>query len=471
MSTLYYYQEESIAKIREGWKSHKRQVLALPTGAGKTYTFSYMAKLADDKGKTVMILTHRTELFGQTYKTFTNIGLKPYIINAESKDPENLTGVFVVMVETLARRQELISKIKPDLIIIDEAHIGNFNKIIDLFPDVYVLGVTATVVGKHFVKYYTNIVQTIDTPDLIREGFLMPYKAYQMADDFSDLKKGKDGDFSTSSQFDHFNKSKLYDGVIEEWKKRCEGKQTLVFNCSIKHSDEMAQRFNDAGIESYSITSKTPEKERKEILRRFHNGEFLVLNNNSIFSAGYDHPPIEGIVLNRATDSLALYMQMNGRGSRKSPGKDGFICLDFGGNHTRHGMWSQPREWSLDEKKKNKKGEAIVKECPKCQAMLFGSAKECMYCGYIFPMLVKDLRTGIMQEYFECDVPKKPIKECTPSEIALLVKLEKFERKKAVAIVRRRGYNDLMEFAKSMGYSYGWASTQLKMIKKYGKQD
>jgi len=161
------YQVESIDQVSSGWVDHKRQVLALTTGGGKTAVFSHMAKMANDRNKTVLILTHRTELFSQTYSTFKDVGLDPYIINADDPEPTVFTGVFVVMVETLARREHLIKSLNPNLIIIDEAHTGSFSKIIDIYPEAYVLGVTATVVGKHFYKYYTNIVQTIDTPDLI----------------------------------------------------------------------------------------------------------------------------------------------------------------------------------------------------------------------------------------------------------------------------------------------------------------
>ena len=61
---------------------------------------------------------------------------------------------------------------------------------------------------------------------------------------------------------------------------------------------------------------------------------------------------------------------MCGRGSRKFEGKEYFTIYDFGGNHDRHGLWNQPREWSLEEKKKKKvkvfhrsKAVQIAKRC------------------------------------------------------------------------------------------------------------
>lgn len=462
---LYPYQEEAIKQLSEGWKRHKRQVLALTTGAGKTFTFVNISKLAHDRGKTVLILTHRTELFTQAHSSFSIVGLVPKVINADSSEPDSLTGIFVVMVETLSRRKHIIDNIKPDLIIIDEAHYGNFTKIIELFPDSFVLGVTATPIGKHFYEYYTNIVQTIDTPDLIKSGFLVPYKAYQMTDDFSDLKKGANGDFSERSQYNHFGKSKLYKGLIDEWKARAENKKTIIFNCNIKHSDEVAEAFRSAGIKSYSVTSKTKKEDRIRYIDEFENGDCMVLNNTGILTAGYDHPPIRCVVLNRATESLALFMQMIGRGSRLSPGKDSFICLDFGGNHNRHGMWSQPRKWKLEPPKKKKLKEAAVKDCPKCEALLYASARMCDYCGYEFPVAIISLKDGVMEEYFERDIPNKPLKECTPEEFATLVKVKKLPANKAASILKYRGERELRLFANSMGYSNGWVYNRMK----YGK--
>ncbi|MFK5283892.1 helicase-related protein, partial [Lacticaseibacillus paracasei] len=77
-------------------------------------------------------------------------------------------------------------------------------------------------------------------------------------------------------------------------------------------------------------------EDRKKILSRFKNGEFLVLNNCGILTTGYDEPTIEVIIVNRATMSLPLWLQMCGRGSRIFPNKKNFMVLDFGKNHDRH---------------------------------------------------------------------------------------------------------------------------------------
>jgi len=221
------YQTESIVELSKGFANkHKRQILALTTGAGKTVVFSQMVKQAAEKGTNTMIFTDRVELFAQTFKTLELKGIKPQIINAKTKHIDNNALITIAMIETIKRRQH---DLKPKLIIIDEAHRGNFTKLFDIFPDAYVIGATATPVGKHIPKYYTNIVQTIDTPDLINSGYLSSYIGYQMQDDFSDLKI-KGSDYSEESLFNHYHQRKQYDGVIEQYIKHANGKKTIVFN-------------------------------------------------------------------------------------------------------------------------------------------------------------------------------------------------------------------------------------------------
>ena len=306
MIKLRPYQTESIKHLRNGFKDYLRQILCLPTGAGKTVVFSEMVRMAADKKTITLVLTDRIELFKQTFNSLSIHGFMIQELSADKKGFNPDANVTLAMVKTFKRRS--IKSYKPDLIIIDEAHKGNFNKILDLYPDSKVVGATATPKGKHIPKYYENIVQNIDIPDLIEQDFLVPCKAYQMQDDFSDLEV-KRGEYTDASQFNHFNKRKLYSGVIDNWNKYAVGKKTIVFNVNIEHSIQMTNEFNDAGILSECITSKTPKEERKRILKAFSDGLIPVLNNCGILTTGYDEPTIECVIMNRKTKSLPLWLQ------------------------------------------------------------------------------------------------------------------------------------------------------------------
>lgn len=459
---LRTYQIESIAGLRKEFISgKKRLILALTTGAGKTVVFSEMVRLAFEKGTKTLILTDRVELFKQTFKAISKHDVPIQELSAKNKGFFDVSApVTVAMVETLKRRN--IPLYYPELIIIDEAHKGNFTKVIEMYPDAKVIGATATPVGKHIPKLYNGIVQTIDTPDLISEGFLSPCVAYQMQDDFSDLKV-KAGEYSEESLFSHFNKQKLYAGVVNEWLSRTPGKKTIVFNVNIEHAENMTEEFLSAGIDSRCITSKTPKEEREKILSGFTSGEFPVLNNCGILTTGYDEPSIEVVIMNRKTKSLPLWLQCCGRGSRIYPGKENFIVLDFGMNHDEHGLWEEPRQWKIEEKKRKKKSEAqqeaAVKTCPACSAMVHARVMECGHCGYKWPEKEPELSTGVMVE-MSTRIPEhmkgRKVSELSLDELIYLQKIGKFKSSYIWRVVRSKGKRILIDYASLMAYKRGW---------------
>lgn len=437
-----------------------RVVLCLPTGAGKSVIFSEMVRLTATRGKRVLVLTHRLELFDATFRHLEGKGITPDIISQGKENPHPWSMVVVAMVETLTRRMHRGYELEPQLIIIDEAHFGNFNKIIDLFPAAYIIGVTATPVGKHFHKYYSEIVNNIDIPELIEKGFLSPCRPYEMVrHDFSDVKTDSHGEYESESLFNHYNKRSLYDGVVEGYKEKCQDRQTIVFNVNISHTEEMTRSFNDAGIRSECVTSDTNPHERKQILAAFKEGRFPVLNNCGILTTGYDEPSISAVIMNRATKSLPLWLQCQGRGSRIHPGKKDFIVLDYGENHRQHGLWNSERMWTLSppKKKKEMKDAAPVKNCPQCSAMLAPAVRVCEFCGYEFPVDSKELAEGVLVEVSDpiLDLRKRWIGSLSVAELTRVHVAKRYKGRGFVVNVIKHLYGDdgIKEFAERMGYS------------------
>src|SRR5438034_11043903 len=78
-----------------------------------------------------------------------------------------------------------------------------------------------------------------------------------------------------------------------------------------------------------------------------------------------------------------MHMQQIGRGMRPANGKGALIVLDFAGNIKRHGLPDHDRVWTLHGVEKQS-GEAPVKECPGCSAIVLLAARECPNCGFVF---------------------------------------------------------------------------------------
>lgn len=462
------YQTETVTELSIGFKEHHRQILCSPTGSGKTVMFSEIVRRAAERFTRVLVLTDRIELFKQTFSALSMHGIPVQTVSAQSNlsmfSPHAL--VTVGMVETVKRR--FLFGYVPDLIIVDEAHKGNFTKVLtETYPNAKVVGATATPVGKHLPKIYTNLVQIIDVPELIQQGYLSPCRAFQMQDDFSDL-EAKAGEYTEASQFGHFNKRKLYSGVVDEWLARTPNKKTIVFNVNIEHAKNMTSEFRERGIVSECITSITPTTERERILRAFSDGLFPVLNNCGILTTGYDEPSIEVVIMNRKTKSLPLWLQCCGRGSRMYPGKTHFTVLDFGMNHDEHGLWAEPRTWSLVEKNKRKKGVGAVpvKTCPKCEAMLSATARLCEYCGHQFEVGKTELADGVMVELKSktpTELIGRNIDSLTPAELVELQKSGRFATKFIWRLARQKDDIYLKEYAKLAGYHRGWAIKQAEI--------
>jgi len=67
MSTLRDYQHRAIRDIYQQWRSRKSSVLlAMPTGSGKTRTFSEIAQHFASRNEQVLLLCHREELLTQS---------------------------------------------------------------------------------------------------------------------------------------------------------------------------------------------------------------------------------------------------------------------------------------------------------------------------------------------------------------------------------------------------------------------
>jgi DNA repair protein RadD len=100
-----------------------------------------------------------------------------------------------------------------------------------------------------------------------------------------------------------------------------------------------------------------------------------------VFTKGFNAKNIDAVVLLRATESPALYVQMIGRGLRPSPGKADCVVLDYGENVMRHGPINavRPRE---PGKKKEGSGMVMAKECPGCGVMIALGCLLCPHCGF-----------------------------------------------------------------------------------------
>jgi DNA repair protein RadD len=443
------YQQDGVDEIRQKFSEGVRRVAySLPTGGGKTVVFCHITKMAADRGKKVWILVHRIELLRQTSQALTANGVEHGLVNPKFT-PKPHAAVQVAMVQTLTRR--LGKYPAPDLIITDECHhanAGQWQTILNNFPNAYSLGVSATLTradGKPIREMFDVIVQGPQISELIEMGFLVRPRVYAPAVqlDFGGVKlRGKDYDAQTLAEI--LDKPMITGDAVRHYSKLCPGTPAVVFCVNVRHAEHVAEAFRNAGFKAFSVDGTMDDATRSRILGGLADGSTEVAASCDLISEGTDIPAIGCAILLRATKSEGLYIQQVGRALRKSPGKSYAIILDHVGNTMRHGMPDEFRRWSLDvePKKKGKKRDAEqairVVQCSSCY-MVFTPAPMCPACGtMIAANKLPQERDG-------------ELVEVSPEEAERL----RHERQREVA--KTRSLSDLIELGKKLGHKPGWA--------------
>jgi len=442
------YQIDSVAQVGAAFASgNKRVILCLPTGAGKTVIFSDIAAKAASKGKRVGIVTHRRELLSQAGR---------------------LNSCDILMVETLNNRIKRGLDLNAyDLLVIDEAHIGNFRKVLDKFNG-FVIGATATPLSNPPLKdQYNAIVCPVGIEALIEQGWLATPHTYAMHPvDTSKLATAR-GEFTEASLDDAFNRPKVYEGVVKEFCSKWRNKKAIVFCVNISATDNTAAEFSrQLGADRiFAVHSGQDPKIRPGIIQAFMESTNGILVNCGIATTGFDCPDIEVVVINRATKSVALWLQMVGRASRTTPSKTAFTILDFGENVTRLGFWQEPRDWAFLFNNPKKKGEGVapVKDCAACGFVAYASARICANCGAEFPATAKSeediiatLKLLNYQKSAKLEGRKIYDIAQNPADLYDLQRVKKYKQAFIERVLYFANYSELQRFWRSKGYTDGY---------------
>ncbi len=442
------YQVDSVAQVQRAFASgSKRVILCLPTGAGKTVIFSDIAARAAAKGKRVAILTHRRELLTQAGR---------------------LNSCDILMVETLNNAiKRGLDLGQYDLLVVDEAHIGNFRKVLKGFNG-FVIGATATPVSSPPLKEsYNAIVCPVGIEPLIEQGWLAVPKTYAMHPvDTSKLATAR-GEYTEASLDDAFNKPKVYEGVVQEFCQKWADKKAIVFCVNISATINTAEAFaKELGTDRVFVAhSDLHTKERPAIIEAFTQSKNGILVNCGIATTGFDCPDIEVVVINRATKSVALWLQMVGRASRRTQTKSAFTILDFGENVTRLGFWQEPRDWAhlFENPKKKGEGVAPVKDCPACGFVAYASARICANCGAEFPATAKTeaeviatLKLLNYQKSAKLEGRKIYDIAKNPADLYDLQRVKKYKQAFIERVLYFANYSELQRFWRSKGYTDGY---------------
>lgn len=336
--TLRPYQQEIVDAVHRGWCEFRKQLIAVPTGGGKTIIFSHLA--AGEPGRT-LILAHREELIDQAVaKMHAATGI---VAEVEKADRYASPTAKVVVGSIQTMRGERLQRWPQDhfsLVIVDEAHhtlAKSYLETLNHFDGrARVLGVTATPDRgdrRNLGEYFESIAADVDLFDLVADGYLSPItlKAVPLKIDLSTVRQTA-GDFNEA---DLGNALEPYlDQIAAAIKEHASFRRVLAFLPLIATSQKFVEACRKVGLAAEHVDGES--KDRKEKLDGFRQWRFDVLSNAMLLTEGYDDPGIDCVVVLRPTRSRPLYSQMVGRGTRIHETKENLLLLDFLWHHSKH---------------------------------------------------------------------------------------------------------------------------------------
>lgn len=272
MIELRDYQENLKNKTKKAFIKYKRVILLAPCGGGKTVIASSIMNDSVNKGKKVWFIVHRKELLEQANNT-----LDRYEIPKKN--------ISIYMVQSLANKLDKIEE-NPDLIIFDECQHSTsktYLKIIEKFPNSYILGLTATpcrLSGRPLGDIFQSIISDVTAKELISRKFLASYDYYAPQIDLDlDKVKLKSGEYETESLNREMDKMTIYGDIIKNYKKLADGKKSIIYCHSVEYSKKIEKLFTDNGYSIRHFDGSTPENERTKIIEEFREDKIKILTN------------------------------------------------------------------------------------------------------------------------------------------------------------------------------------------------
>ena len=382
------YQQTCISGVLDKLSDADSTLAVMPTGTGKTHCFaSIIANWPRDKGR-ILVLGHRGELIWQAKnKIDMHLSSVGEYIGADI-EMGNLTSVSeygymhesrVVVATVQSMHERRLKRFKPTdfgLIVVDEAHHAvkknkQYYNVIKYFMEggLKVLGVTATpdrsdeeALGSVFntVAFHYGI------GDAIRDGWLTPVHQEMVHVQGLDLSKvsANAGDLAAGQLNDILKDEEMCHKVVSPTLDIVGDKKTLVFAAGVAQAEMICEIFNrhKAGS-AVTVSGACGSDERKEMLRRYSEGDYQFMCNCNVFTEGYDEPTIECVVMARPTKSRMLYAQMAGRGTRILPD----VIEGLGTPPDGYDVVVEDGFWRIADPEQRKQA---IANCPKSNVLL-----------------------------------------------------------------------------------------------------
>lgn len=407
------YQQRAVGQVLDYAADHPTGsvLLVIPTRGGKTLVGAKLVlRMAVRHGLRTLWIAHREELLDAAVEHLIEVGIHPASIgmikSRRSSDPD--AKVQVASDPTLDRRTLPVAH----LVITDECQLDTAprrRRIRNAYPNAFMLGLSGTPKPppqRDLSEDYDTLMVVVQPSELIHDGHISVPTLYAPEEsatpDLRSLRVVK-GDYQPQDLEPLLLRPSLLDEQIKEWARLSEGRKTVAYPATVVHSKALAARFQALGVNARHLDGTTSRTERKDILTGVKSGPIEVVCSVDVLSQGTNLPEVKCVLGVRPTQSLTLYIQQSMRCA--TPWHDVRPrILDVVGNVYRHALPFEDRHWSLKNSQSGipVRGNAVVKRCPFCGAMMFGGLRVCPSptCERVLPLpepIVPDVSLDLRQ--------------------------------------------------------------------------
>lgn len=340
---LWDYQQEAIDNLKKMREDGKTIALLYhATGVGKTITAATDAKAV---GGRTLFLVNALKLASQAKETFAKVWPEATLGEYTGSQKDMTQTVIFATVQSISKDLEKFSPTDFDYLIVDECHhaaANTYQKIFTYFHPKFILGLTATPErsdGEDMLELFQNVAHKMDLKTAVERGVLVPIRCIRVKTNI-DLTDVRINGIKYNSQD---LESKLFipernQLIVDTYLKYVNGKKTVIFCASVDHAAEIAKLLRDNGVKAEAVSGRDRVEVREKILKDYETGSTNVLCACDLLNEGWDSPHTTVLFMARPTMSKTIYLQQLGRGTRRCPGKEDLLVVDFVDNANMFNM-------------------------------------------------------------------------------------------------------------------------------------
>ncbi len=388
---LQKHQQEAYKSIIERYQNDNKAAIVLPTGCGKT--FVALQFMVENKDKKILFMAPTIAIKSQIYNYIAK-----YVANEEPTENKTarmiaekyFPNLKIMLYPSLLKvNDQLMNKLNPDIIIMDELHRTGAEKwgeridvLLEKNPKAKILGLTATpdrmdnknMIDQLFegtIDYELTLVEAVR--DRIVKPPLYVKCDYTLGEHLQGIKEAIENCKDERDKKELQNKYEKMRKIIEQADgisklfakniKKKDGKY-IVFCKDKKQMDELMNKAKewfkdiDSSPEIYSVYhgkgyTKSINKKTIDNFETSNSEHIKLLFSIEMLNEGVHIEDISGVIMVRPTDSRIIYLQQLGRALSSDITLDKTIVFDLVNNYLKNNLDAEVNKKTFESRNSN----------------------------------------------------------------------------------------------------------------------